>query len=212
MSQPPVRLSIRAVRWWVRLYTASLPAWAREDRRAEIESDVWEQMAESHGNERGRLGTTAQVLIRTLLGLPSDVLWRLEVADGVVRKTAPDVRSWGLRLDNWGFLAIGVLLVTLSFLGGAAGILLGFPATLNEMGPTVGIVIPLLNGLAIAGAMWTIRRWPSAGVGLVVSAAGLFAMAWSWTILGPVLALLMGTFAVRKGQRVSEARHTSRSQ
>ncbi|MEX0782337.1 MAG: hypothetical protein WD557_06775 [Dehalococcoidia bacterium] len=59
---------------WVRLYTRGLDARLRSERRAELESDIWEQ---SHGR---RDGAAWAVLLRCLLGMPADLSWRLEQA------------------------------------------------------------------------------------------------------------------------------------
>ena len=68
-------LSARAcdvVRWWTRLYTAGLPAVAREIRLDEIESDLWES---THDPGRSPMGGL-QVLGRLVLGMPDDLRWR----------------------------------------------------------------------------------------------------------------------------------------
>jgi len=64
----------RFVLWWTRLYTRGLEHLVREDRYAEIASDVFEQCC-AGGSRRG---AHAALLGRCLLGVPADVSWRLE--------------------------------------------------------------------------------------------------------------------------------------
>jgi hypothetical protein len=74
MSSRAVRFAIAIVRGWTRLYTWRLPAAAREDRRAEIESDLWEFQQDSHSYHG--LNPAVHTLIRLLLGIPDDLQWR----------------------------------------------------------------------------------------------------------------------------------------
>jgi hypothetical protein len=77
----PVLLTaaVALVRAWTRVYTAGLPAATRDRRMAEIESDLWELEAE---DERpGSLHPALHVIARCLIGVPDDLLWRLEDPD-----------------------------------------------------------------------------------------------------------------------------------
>ena len=62
------------VRAWTRLYTWRLPSLARDTRRAEIDSDLWE-----FAQDRGTAPSAASalhVLARLIVGMPDDVSWR----------------------------------------------------------------------------------------------------------------------------------------
>ena len=72
------------VRGWVLVYTWGLPAERRDNRRLEIESDLWEQRNDDSGSE---VVGSAAVLGRWLRGVPSDLMWRAE-APGVSWLTA----------------------------------------------------------------------------------------------------------------------------
>ena len=62
------------VRTWTSLYTARLPEAARDDRRAEIESDLWEL---AHDVDDPHALTPAfLVLTRLVRGVPDDLQWR----------------------------------------------------------------------------------------------------------------------------------------
>jgi len=68
----------RLVRTWVHLYTSGLPDQVRDDRRAEIESDLWSQLSEKSlsGSNDGRVGI--EILVRLVAGIPADLSWRSE--------------------------------------------------------------------------------------------------------------------------------------
>jgi hypothetical protein len=74
------------VRIWTRLYTVGLPANQQLERRSEIASDLWELEHDATSTASAR---AIQTIARLLLGIPFDLLWRLE---------QEQLRSWvGLR-------------------------------------------------------------------------------------------------------------------
>jgi len=74
------RAAAGVARWWTRVYTAGLPRHLREARRAEVESDLWESLADG--------APPHHILARTALGLPDDLTWSLTVMDTSSRATA----------------------------------------------------------------------------------------------------------------------------
>jgi hypothetical protein len=74
------RVAAGVARWWTRVYTAGLPADLRESRRAEVESDLWESLADG--------APSHHILARTALGLPDDLTWSLTLMDTRTRATA----------------------------------------------------------------------------------------------------------------------------
>lgn len=71
-----LRVTVGALRRWTRLYTSYLHPDTRDRRRAEVESDLFEQLAAHHGD---RL-LPARLAVRVLSGLHHDILWRFETA------------------------------------------------------------------------------------------------------------------------------------
>jgi hypothetical protein len=69
-----LRFATRAVLVWTHLYTWRLERSVRQARRAEIESDLWEQRKEAPANLRLAL----HIVGRLVLGVPDDVRWRVE--------------------------------------------------------------------------------------------------------------------------------------
>src|SRR5688572_28246168 len=69
------RLAVGLVRTWTRVYTWRMPSDCRDNRRAEIESDLWELQRDARDEE----GPAAmRVFLRLVLGMPDDVGWRIE--------------------------------------------------------------------------------------------------------------------------------------
>jgi len=64
-------LAIALVRLWTRVFTLGMSGNAREWRRREIESDLWEQLHD-------RPPSAGQLIGRLLRGVPADVIWRIE--------------------------------------------------------------------------------------------------------------------------------------
>ena len=86
-------VAVNAVHLWTRLYTWRMATTLRERRLAEIESDLWEFQHDSTAS-RGA-SQAVHLLIRLLLGIPSDFAWRAEqtVVTGDVRWRRRAVRS-----------------------------------------------------------------------------------------------------------------------
>ena len=72
--------AVSVARWWTRVYTAGLPADLREARRLEVESDLWESVADG--------APSRHILARLALGVVDDLTWSLTVMDTSTRATA----------------------------------------------------------------------------------------------------------------------------
>jgi len=70
----PLAIAGTVVRAWAHAYTWRLPDMARDIRRAEIASDLWESEHDPDGHQ-GVAGAL-HVLVRLLRGLPDDLQWR----------------------------------------------------------------------------------------------------------------------------------------
>ena len=73
MSHRPVRIAAAVVRGWTQLYTSGLPASARDARRDEIDSDLWESVHDPAGD---RDTLALHIWARLLGGMFDDVRWR----------------------------------------------------------------------------------------------------------------------------------------
>jgi len=109
------------VRAWTWLYTAGLDPDARDDRRAQIESDLWDQKDEATEQGAAPLAMSVHVLARLALGIPDDLLWRgeqLNVATAAVTVMLGDARARPVtfrRASGFGVsVTVHVLLVMLA--------------------------------------------------------------------------------------------------
>ncbi len=91
-------------RRWVALYTRTAPAEDASDRRAEMESDLFDQVSACIERSVSPRQVSGQVLGRAVRGVPADVAWRLDV------ERAPGRLRWHLMhpstvlLATWAFL------------------------------------------------------------------------------------------------------------
>ena len=107
---------------WARLYTLAAPGDERAARRAEILSDLHDQIAESHEEGIGPTKTAVHMLARMVMGMLDDVMWagrqgsaalneRLKQgsdAIGVARPSPLAISSLGmLGLMNWALAMSG---------------------------------------------------------------------------------------------------------
>jgi hypothetical protein len=74
--------------WWVAAYTRTAPEPAAADRRAEVESDLFEQLRV--GGDATDVGSAGSILGRTIRGVADDLAWRLDV------ERAPGRLDWHL--------------------------------------------------------------------------------------------------------------------
>jgi hypothetical protein len=112
-SGPP--LLVRVAEGWVALYTRGLPIEIRDDRRAELRSDLWEHRRHAAAGGQGRLRWSLQVGGRVVRGIPDDLWWRF--AQQAASRPATEVAARRRQLLAWLFdwvvspaFAIAVLL------------------------------------------------------------------------------------------------------
>src|SRR5437870_4866961 len=74
MNDRLLTLAVAIARAWTWLYTLPLEPSTQHTRRAEIASDLWEFLHDCSRSESGGR-RAADVLARTLLGIPDDVCW-----------------------------------------------------------------------------------------------------------------------------------------
>ena len=82
----PVRLAVALARGWARVYTVGIPGQTAQDRRDEIDSDLWESLRDAAAGNRAATAAAVQVVLRTVCGLADDIAWRLD--EPAVRRRA----------------------------------------------------------------------------------------------------------------------------
>jgi hypothetical protein len=80
-----INASSALCRLWTRTYTLGMPGGQRGARLAEIESDLWEFRNDEVNARQPATFLAAAVLARLITGMPNDLGWRMEHADGHLR-------------------------------------------------------------------------------------------------------------------------------
>ena len=70
-----LQIVLLLVKGWTQFYTAAAPEKEREARRAEIRSDLYEQVHDLRADGHTRSDAAVQFLYRSLLGLKDDLAW-----------------------------------------------------------------------------------------------------------------------------------------
>ena len=107
---------VRFTRSWVAFYTRSLDEPVGERRRAEMASDLWEQL-----NDASSGRASAQVLDRCLRGIPADVWWRYRtlLESRGIRERSRGMYS-NLRQNWWQALVVAQAILGAAFMAGVA--------------------------------------------------------------------------------------------
>lgn len=173
----------RLARWWVDRYTRGLDPGLRDDRRAELASDLWEHRAAAGDG----LATELAILSRCLRGVPADLTWRRAARRG--RRSLP-TRSTILRGVGWAVAGMAYSLL-IAMHGWFATALVGLdlygddwaPGDVERWSRTSGLLLTML-----VGGPLLLRRCPRLGAFLIAAGASTTAalMWWFVPVLGPV--------------------------
>jgi hypothetical protein len=204
------------VRGWVDLYTRGLPSELRDARRAEIESDLWEQAAEADGVGRAPLSVGSEMLARLALGMPADIGWRQAHRRG---NTSSQRKEIVMREPRSGriWTAIGTIWAALGF-AFAVVLLIDIqshhadrPGDVWAASVAAGVIMAG-SAIALIGLL-RIDRSPNSGrqmalVGAVVAGGtAMFLLSWMW-VIGLVVAVPLAVIAIVRARQVTEARRS----
>jgi hypothetical protein len=206
-----VNAVITPIRWWVRLYTAGLPAQTRDDRRAEIESDLWEETRFAAEHDLHRLSLALSVWSRWLLGVADDVMWRAEQRASLrdTPRQATGRSSWALgtsprRLLGLGAgAAIAITVVSLVVVVNTIEYNDGTQPTRETAAILLALVAAIagLGGVTAARGFWIMAARPAEGVILVVAGSFVAGLVWYWLYLPVILAMLVSVYGVSRAMR-----------
>lgn len=152
------------VRVWVRLYTSGLPAGLRDERRAEIESDLWEHQSHSRLENQRAMGLSMVMLARCLAGVPADLSWRASQAN---RKQRRDVFMPNVLLGRW-WQAFSLVVAASTIYFGIRQLVtdeISEEVTVGKVSALIGALV--FGGLILAG-LRVFRSNPRRGAGMVL--------------------------------------------
>lgn len=180
-------------RWWTDRYTRGLAEEVRDRRRAEIASDVFEQvqMASTASSSPG-----TAIAWRATRGIPADLAWRRQ-EKRVMQGATPDPRgsrlrnTWGVVTQNW-FAPIAVLVGVFNLL---ASIAVATEADGKMPGTVIGPIVMTAFALSIFGGLWL--RWRAGRArSLRPDPAARVPAAVSGRQIGLLAAVLVGSLAL----------------
>jgi len=175
-----VALAVGMTRTWVALYTLGLPRELRNGRRAEIDSDLWEHQRTAEFLEQRQGETSLQLLTRLVLGVPSDVTWRLETGRSDRSERSISVNESGTMRS---LVVVGVVVALFLVVTGIGAVVDALVQEDLASGQAGFGVISVLAGAAVGSGLLTSRRNPLLGIGLVAAGAITVAAAWYWMLM-----------------------------
>ncbi len=179
------------IRGWVRVYTSGLPAGLRAERRAELDSDLYD-----HAQDAARSGEpfAASAVLRCLFGIPADLAWRVEHARTIaliqvvlvaIFTRIDTIARWTVRR---GIPGLSTLLAGAYVLIGTIAILaLPFPSDKPVNDRTSDALFVLVSGAMIYLGMRIVAGRPKLGLCLVLAGSIPLALVLSATIVVPVV-------------------------
>lgn len=183
MNHYSLAVVIALAEGWTRLYTCGLPPDLREDRRAEIASDLWEHQHDAEVKQESATRAALEILIRLVAGMPADCAWRLESGAGTRTKK----RSMAMHTTSrtMQILTITACIIVIGLMG-ASGIgitLRGWQHDTDLSWMLTG-AIPLLIGMpAILTGVLTAPSHPVRAITLVMVGVLITVVVWFWVFM-----------------------------
>lgn len=181
---------------WTATYTRGLPVGVRAERREEIDCDLWHQQRLADLEREPVTGTAIQILVRVVLGMPADLLWRVEAGS-----TTPTTRRNSVN-DTWP-MRVGLLTVTLPLLvlilNGAGIAFFGTGDFDNSTEHVLWGLAFLVGPLVTLVGLLLCRARPKLGLAMVTAGAlgTALIMFWMAFITVPIALVVIGFAYVR---------------
>ena len=199
--------SVGFVRAWVRIYTAGLPPGLRDSRREEIDSDLWEQAQEAEMKLTDGPPLATHLLLRWLLGLPDDLLWRVahirardvNTKEGAMVQTR-DYKTMTVVAGLIAAFALGALIVNTVI--GEIGYYRQADVAFYIHQSVMGLFYGPAGLAAIAGGFWIMRKAPMFGALLVTAGSVAIAILFFWLIIPEFIAAGISYYAIRRARRI----------
>ncbi len=185
---------------WVCCYCRLVGTEAAERRRAEIESDLWEQRTDARESGGRSIAVAASIVWRVVGGMPDDLLWvrtqRLAMRGQRAERKASAMNPLGNPLARWWWVA-GAAVLAAFFLWAGIDNLVGDYAPLPEAAAQCFIYLAIL----LAGIACSYNA-PRTSAALVAMGALPTLVAW-WAPLLLVFGVLVAAGALLQVARLS---------
>jgi hypothetical protein len=168
--------AIALTRSWAATYTRGLTSDVRAERREEIDCDLWHQQRLADLEREPVTGTAVAILLRWLVGIPSDITWRIETGASAQSKgNTPMNETLPMRI---GFLVAMLPLVILTVIGISFLVGNGDWDNTWEHWTWRGffVALPIIGAIGL----WLCATWPRLGMVLVLVGAGASAFLMPW--------------------------------
>ncbi len=190
-------LAIALTRSWVATYTRGLPRDVRAERREEIDCDLWHQQRLADLEREPVAGTAIEILVRAILGIPADLLWRIEAGSSLKTERRIPVNDSLLMKIGLVIAMLGPILLAVN---GVAFLLGGgdFESSSDEL--RWGTAITLAS-LAIVAGLWLSARAPRLGTAMVALGVVVNCITFHWMapIFVPIGIAIVAFSALRGG-------------
>ncbi len=211
--------SAALVRFWVRCYASGLPGDLRDERQAEVDSDLWEH---SNDSVTGHSTVSGEILARGLLGAPADLSWRLERSRLAMLPGRLVAAVLGLfggveAAGRWiGRRGLPGVTTAAGVLAGLLGMLVIVTAPGNDAGtPAAELVrwglLVIIAAVALIAGGRTVDAHPRLGGGLTLAASAALGLLLWPTLVAPIAALGLGWRAIVRIRRAGRDRAPHRS-
>jgi hypothetical protein len=188
--------AIALTRSWTAVYTRGLPPDVRAERREEIDCDLWHQQRLADLEREPVTGTAIEILVRVVLGIPSDLLWRLEAGSTSQTTGRTSVNdTWPMRL---GLVVVSIPLLFL-VVNGIAIAFFGSGDFNNSTEHVVWGLAFLVCPLICLIGLWLCRSQPKLGLWMVGGGAAASALVMFWMAFITVPAgIVVFLFAIKR--------------
>jgi hypothetical protein len=207
----------RFTRRWVAMYTRRLPEHLRDERRAEIDSDLWEHHAELDDRRERSWLALLEVAGRTITGMPADLAWRSQQlsfargasgvapTEGTAMQTTETTSKYGY--PTWLVVVAAAMAVLASAFGVGAllGGLFGGQSGEDEGMSMWGLFLTL-DAATIAVGLLLASRAPIVSVVLVALGAVGFGILSFWMFFTLVAGAVVAIAALLCAPRMVRAR------
>jgi hypothetical protein len=209
-------LTDRLTRRWVRAYTRPLPAELREERRAEVDSDLWEHRSDTRERGLGSTLTALEVAGRLLAGIPADLAWRhthRQMTRGVRRTTRIERNPMAVTTTT-AKLGYPTWLTLLAAVVGGFATLAGITATIAGVidsgdGNAAWGFLFFTVGAGILFGLWLVNRAPLASVVLLALGGIGFGLVTYWMVATIAVGLVIAIGAALSAPRVLRSRSSA---